>query len=414
VNAQNPRGLSALSARIPVISRQPLPTDGQTLADPNLVNPYYQRWSLGVQRSLPSNFVVDVSYVGTKGTKLFMNEDRNPPVPAELRVIPQTTPPIPASRLTNRLDALQGGRTVRSNSGSSMYHAGQVFVTRRFAQGLTFSGAYTFSKLIDNGSEIFASTGIQNSSLPIIPHIFGGERNERAVSLFDRTHRASFTYVYPLPFLREQRGFLGRALGGWEVSGVTVFETGVPFTVANGEDSNGLGGNNDRPDFNPNGRAGVRAKPNLASATNPGPNGQTTGVFYTNPDDLSRPNPVAGRPPLEAFIDPSQARYIGLLANTGRTGTLGRNTERTKGINNFDVNLTKRLRLTEGVGFEFRAEFFNVFNHPQYGSLSASPFAPTAAGPSASVFNSPAGQFLRPEFGDGGARIIRYQVKLTF
>src|SRR5262249_32098639 len=243
--------------------------------------------------------------------------------------------------------------------------------------------AYTYSKLIDNNSEIFASAGIANSSTSIIPHILGGERNEKAVSLFDRTHRGSFTYVYPLPFLREQRGIIGHVFGGWELSGVTVFESGVPYTVINGEDSNGVGGNNDRPDFNPNGRAGVRAKPNIATATNPGPAGTPIGgVFYTNPDDLSRPNPAPGGRPLEAFIDPSQARYIGLLANTGRTGTLGRNTERTKGINNFDFNLTKRLRLTEGVGLELRAELFNIFNHPQYGSPSASPLAPTPARPS--------------------------------
>jgi hypothetical protein len=415
VSAANPRGLSNLTSRVPTVARPFLPTDGQTLADPNLVNPYYQRWSLGVQRSLPFNVVVDASYVGTKGTKLFMNEDRNPPVPAAQRVIPQTNPPIPASRLTNRLDALQGARTIRSNSGSSIYHAGQLQVSRRFSTGLNITGAYTWSKLIDNNSEIFASTGIQNSSTSIIPHILGGERNERAVSLFDRTHRAVFTYVYPLPFLRDQRGFAGRLFGGWEISGVTQFESGVPFTVANGEDSNGVGGNNDRPDFNPNGRPGVRAKPNIATAANPGPAGTAIGaVFYTNPDDLSRPNPVAGRPPLEAFIDPSTARYIGLLANTGRTGTLGRNTERTKGINNFDFNLAKRVRLTETTNFEFRAEFFNVFNHPQYGSVSASPFAPTASGPGANVFTTAAGQFLRPEFGDGGGRVIRYQVKLLF
>lgn len=415
VNAANPRGLARLTAQIPTVARPFLPTDSQTLADANLVNPYYQRWSLGVQRSLPGNFVIDASYVGTKGTKLYMNEDRNPPVPASQRVIPTTTPPIPASRLTNRLDALQGGRTIRSNSGSSSYHAGQLQVTRRFSAGLTVTGAYTYSKLIDNNSEIFASTGIQNSSTSMVPHILGGERLDRAVSLFDRTHRAVFTYVYPLPFLKDQRGFAGRVFGGWEVSGVTQFESGVPFTVANGEDANGVGGNNDRPDFNPNGRAGVRAKPNVATAANPGPAGTAIGaIFYTNPDDLSRPNPVAGGRPLEAFIDPAQARYIGLPANSGRSGTLGRNTERTKGINNFDMNLTKRIRLTETTNFEFRAEFFNVFNHPQYGSVSASPFAPTTSGPGANVFTTAAGQFLRPEFGDGGGRVIRYQVKFSF
>jgi hypothetical protein len=66
------------------------------------------------------------------------------------------------------------------------------------------------------------------------------------------------------------------------------------------------------------------------------------------------------------------------------------------------------------VGLQFRTEFFNLFNHPQYGNLSISPFAPATAGPSATVFTSPAGRFLRPEFGDGGGRVIRYLLKLTF
>ena len=381
------RGLANISSLFPAQPRPLSPLDGQTLSDPNLVNPYFQRWSLGIQRELPGALMLDVSYVGSKGTKLFMNEDRNPLVPANLRV----TPAGYTGPTSNRLDNLQGVRTIRSNSGSSIYNAGQLQVSRRFSQGLALSSSYTYSKFIDNNSEIFASAGLSNSSLSIIPHILGGERNERAVSLFDRTHRAVFTYVYDLPFMRDQKGVLGQIVGGWQLSGITTFESGVPFTVANGVDSNGLGGNNDRPDFNPNGQAGVRALPNAASPTG-----------YVNPD--------AGNAP----IDPATARYIGLAASANRTGTLGRNTERSRGTNNFDFNIRKRFRLTEGSALEFRTEFFNVFNHPQYGSLSISPFAPATAGPSANVTTSPAGRFLQPQFGDGGGRVVRYLMKLTF
>ncbi|MGH9844908.1 MAG: hypothetical protein ACREEM_39835, partial [Blastocatellia bacterium] len=404
------RGFANLSSRLPITPSALSPRDGQTLVDPNLVNPYYQRWSLGIQRELPGSLLVDVSYVGSKGTKLYAEEERNPLVPAALRVTPAgftgsttCTPGSAGCLITNRLDNLQGIRNIRSNSGSSIYHAGQLLVTRRFTGGLGLTGSYTYSKLIDNGSEIFASGGLVNSARSIIPHFFGGERNERAVSLFDRTHRATFTYVYDLPFMREQRGMLGRIVGGWQLSGVTVFESGVPFTVANGQDSNGFGGNNDRPDFNPNGQPGVRAVPNIATTANPGPPGTPIGgVFYTNPDANNAP------------IDPSTARYIGLLAGIGRTGTLGRNTERTKGTNNFDFNVQKRVRVSEGLGLQFRAEFFNVFNHPQYGIGSISPFSPGGTGPSATVFTSPAGRFLQPQFGDGGGRVIRYLLKLTF
>jgi Carboxypeptidase regulatory-like domain/TonB dependent receptor/TonB-dependent Receptor Plug Domain len=395
-----PRGVSNLSSLLPTVARPLSPFDGQTLVDPNLVNPYYQRWSFGIQRELPGQTVVDVSYVGTKGIKLYMNEDRNPAVPANLRI----TPPGYTGQTSGRIDNLQGSRNIRSNSGSSSYHAGQVLVTRRFNRGLALTGAYTYSKLIDNNSEIFASVGLPNSSLSIIPLVLGGERNERAVSLFDRMHRASFTYVYEFPFMREQKGVLGQVIGGWQISGITTFESGVPFTVVNGQDSNRVGGNNDRPDFNPSGLPGVRAIP--ATAISPSSTG------FINPDV------IIGRTPddeaIFAPIDPATARYIGLPSSSGRTGTLGRNTERSKGINNFDFSVQKQFRLTEGTSLQFRTEFFNVFNHPQYGTASISPFSPATAGPSANVFTTPAGEFLKPQLGDGGGRVIRYLLRLTF
>ncbi|HKQ91603.1 MAG TPA: TonB-dependent receptor [Blastocatellia bacterium] len=384
------RGFTNLTGLLPVTARPLSPLDAQTLVDSNLVNPYYQRWSLGIQRELPGALIIDASYIGSKGTKLYANEERNPQVPANLRI----TPAGFTGPTQGRFDNLQGSRVIRSNSGSSIYHAGQVTAQRRITKGLGLTASYTYSKLIDNGSEIFASAGLTNSSLPIIPHFFGGERNERAVSLFDRTHRAVFTYVYDLPFMREQRGALGRVVGGWQLSGITTFESGTPFTVVNGVDSNGFVGNNDRPDFNPNGQKGVRAIP--ATATNPSPTG------FINPDANNAP------------IDPSTARYIGLAAGSGRTGALGRNTERTKGINNFDFTVQKEVRVREGLGLHFRTEFFNIFNHPQYGTGSISPFSPNGTGPAANIFTSPAGTFLQPQFGDGGGRVIRYLLKISF
>lgn len=402
VSATLPRGLANLSSLLPTSARALTPRDTQTLADPNLVNPYYQRWSFGVQRELPGKMLFDASYVGSKGTKLYVSEERNPQVPAAQRITPAgftgsltCTPGTAGCLITGRLDNLAGARNIRANGGSSSYHAGQFLLSRRFAQGIALSGSYTYSKMIDNASEIFAAAGngLSNSQFATIPFPLGGERNERAVSMFDRTHRAAITYVWDLPFYREQRGILGQVAGGWQFSGVTVFESGVPFTVFNGEDANNVGGNNDRPDFNPNGQKGVRALP---SATSP------TG--YINPDANNAP------------IDPATARYIGIRGGAGRTGTTGRNTERTKGINNFDFTVQKRFRLTEGVAMQFRAEFFNVFNHPQYGNISVSPFVPVTnnTGPSANVFTSPAGRFLQPQFSDGGGRVVRYLLKLTF
>lgn len=418
-----PRGLANLTGAFPLVPRPLSPLDGQTLVTPELVNPYYQRWSLGIQREMPFNFVVDASYVGTKGTKLYINEDLNPLVPTALRVTPagypnctpganvtaaQATAQFPAGTpcpLSGRLDNIQGSRLIRTNGGSSIYHAGQLGVTRRFREGLTFTGSYTYSKLIDNASEVFGVAAVNAPQQAARPPILGfSERLERAVSLFDRTHRAVFTYVYQLPMFKDQRGFLGHTLGGWELSGVTTFESGVPLTVVNGQDADSIGGNLDRPDYNPAGRAGVRAVPALATATVNPCSVAVGALYYTNPD--------AGG----ACINPSDAQYIGILAASGRTGNLGRNTLRSPGTNLFDMNITKRTRLTETTRIEFRTEFFNIFNRPNYTQGSISPFTPGGGSVSANVFSSPAGRFLQANSvnTDGGGRTIRYQLKLVF
>src|SRR5262245_5494926 len=417
INAGTPRGLPNVTGSLPLTPRPLSPLDSQTLVVANLVNPYYQRWSLGFQRELPGHLVVDASYVGSKGTKLYLNEDLNPSVPIVAnplnpgiqRITPPgftgsttCTPNTTGCLISGRFDNLQGSRIIRTNGGSSIYHSAQLLLTRRFTNGLSLSSAYTWSKLIDNASEVFTVADTNLPQQASFPSIFGGQGLERAVSFFDRTHRFSLTYVYELPFMRDQRGFVGHLLGGFQVSGVTTFETGVPLTVVNGQDADSIGGNLDRPDFNPNGQKGVRAVPAIATAT-VNPCGVTVGsTFYTNPDNGS------------ACINPANAMYIGLLAGTGRRGNLGRNTLRTPGQNNWNVNLLKRIRVGEASFFELRAEFYNVFNHPQYGTASVSPFSPASTGVPANVFTSAAGQFLHPEFSDGGGRVIRYQMKFSF
>jgi outer membrane receptor protein involved in Fe transport len=416
----NPRGAANFINQIPTTAAALTPLSAQTLVAPDLVNPYYQRFSAGLQRELPYNLIVDVSYVGSKGTKLYINEDTNPLVRPELRI----TPPGFTGPTQGRLDNMQGARTVRTNGGSSIYHSGQLEVRRRFADNLTLTGAYTFSKLISNADEVFNSLGggIANSATFQTPAILGGDRLDRAVSLFDRPHRASFTYVYEIPFFREQRGVLGHILGGFQISGVTTFESGVPFTISNGVDADGINGSGgDRPNFNPNGQVGVRAVPVVAPATlpngSPNPNfGRITG--YINPDANNAP------------IDPNTAQFIAnptfiagnpFESGIPRVGTLGRNTQRTPGTNNFNVNIMKRINISESTRIEFRTEFYNIFNHPQYGTGSVSPFSPPgnpqgANFIAANTTGSTGGLFLRPNtaLSDGGGRVIRYQLKLIF
>jgi hypothetical protein len=229
VNATTPRGLPNETGSLPTTPRPLSPLDSQTLVVKNLVNPYYQRWSAGFQRALPGNIVLDASYVGSKGTKLYVNEDLNPSVPAVAnafnpgirRITPAgftgsttCTPNTTGCLISGRFDNLQGSRLIRTNGGSSSYHSAQFLITRRFVNGLALTGAYTWSKLLDNASEVF---GVADTNLPqqsAFPSIFGGQKLERSVSLFDRPNRASITYVYAIPFMKDQRGFLGHVLGG--------------------------------------------------------------------------------------------------------------------------------------------------------------------------------------------------------
>ena len=400
-NSAPGRGTANISTLLPTVARPLSPLDSQTLVIKNLVNPYYQRWSLGIQRSLPFSLVMDASYVGSKGTKLYINEDLNPLVPAALRI----TPAGYTGPTSGRFDNIQGSRLIRTNGGASSYHSGQFSLSRRFTDNFTFTSAYTYSKLIDNASEVFGVAANNQPQQAAVPSIFGGQPNERAVSLFDRTHRASFTYVYELPFFRDQKGFVGKLLGGFQISGVTVFESGAPLTVANGVDADGIGGNLDRPDFNPAGAPGTRAVPyRPTTATSPNPCGVALNtVAYT-----AGPNVTGG------CVDPNTAQYIGLLAGSGRTGNLGRNTLRTPGTNNFNVNVFKRLRVSETMRFEFRTEFYNIFNNLQFGQGSVSPFSPGDSGIGASVNTTPLNQFLVENLADGGGRVIRYQVKFVF
>ncbi|MFN2500095.1 MAG: TonB-dependent receptor domain-containing protein [Pyrinomonadaceae bacterium] len=412
VATASPRGLANFSAQFATVAPPVSPLTGQTLIDPNLVNPYYQRWSLGMQRELPFGMVMDISYVGSSGTRLYINEDANPffvnpalrgPIPAGY---PNCTPGanVTAAQatarfaagtlcpLSGRLDNLQGGRTVRTNGGHSSYHAGQLEVRRRLSNNFQIRGSYTFSKLLSNGDEVFAVGVGSASSFFALPSVLGGGAFEKGLSQNDRTHRGVIGYVYEFPFMREQRGFIGHLLGGFQVSGVTSFESGTPFTVFNGNDSDGIGGGTERPSYNPAGRAGVRALP-VTDAT-----GAITG--YVNPD--------AGNAP----IDPLTARYIvnpvysPALANSiPRFGTTPRSSERSPGINNWDVNLQKNTRISETTRIELRADFLNVFNHPQFNGVGTS-----------NAGTGVATRFLnRDTVGtNGGGRVVRYQIKFVF
>src|SRR5262249_18532375 len=129
----NPRGTGNFFTRLPTAARVATPLDAQTsVFDPNLRNPYTERWSFGFQRELPNNLLFDLSYVGSASHKLLTNEDLNPLLPTGQRLYPNF-----------------GIRRVRASEGNSIYHAMQLRVDRRFANTFQATGSYTWSRSID-------------------------------------------------------------------------------------------------------------------------------------------------------------------------------------------------------------------------------------------------------------------------
>jgi hypothetical protein len=395
----NPRGLGNLSSQFPANATL-TPLASQTLVIKNLVNPYYQRWSVGFQRELPGNFILDVSYVGSRGTKLFATEDLNPLVPISLQRFPaglSASSPSLQNHTQGRLDPLQGARSIRTNGGDSTYHAAQFLVRRSLGSGLNLQMSYTRSKFIDNVSDIFATAGNGLTSTTSVPSGFGGLQIDKSVSLYDRPNRFTLSAVYELPFMRTQKSLLGHIVGGWQVSGLYSMESGAPVNILNGVDADGLGGGtNDRPNYNASGTPGVRAVPSSTSPTR-----------FVNPD--------AGNAP----IAPSSAMYIVAPVCTSSVPcapfTLGRFTSRTPILNNLDMSLTKMINITERMHLEFRAEAYNIANHRQYGTRSISAFdANSSISIATNASTALPGRFLNPGFADGGARVMRYQIKFVF
>jgi hypothetical protein len=279
-----------------------------------------------------------------------------------------------------RINPIFGPTTARTSEGNSSYHAVQARLDRRFAHGFQLAASYTWSKVLDSTSE---GVGAQNLQQPdkqnrtSIPVMQGGLKLDRGVSDFDRPHRLTIAYLWTVPGPRSN--WWKYPLGGWQIAGITTFQSGTPFTVANGSDRNNDAIPADRPDMgNPNAPLNTRGIIFPSCATG-----------YQNPDT-------------GACVSTGEVHWL-----EGRgfpnVSTVGRNTLRTGGTNNFDLNLTKSIPFGETRRLELRWEALTAFNHPQFVQV-----------PQMSVNGTPAGRFLNRDFTDSGIRTMWVQVKLVF
>lgn len=287
--------------------------------DTNFVNPLIHQWNLNVQRELPAQLKAEIAYVGTRGERLWLNEQLNPASPiTHLRDVPT-----------------RGSIVIRSNRGDSNYHGLQTQLSRSIGW-VQLRGSYTWSKAIDNQSEVFASSGGASRWQDV-----KNPRSDRGVSAYDRTHRASISYSIapPAPW---KSGVLSALFGGWATTGVLSFSSGVPETIYfGGFDQNGDGeGYNDRP------TAGNPKGSELLGYTVDG----TT--FYNWTDDAEMPR--------DSF------RYLYI---DGQNGNIARNSFRYPGTMDFDASVTKDINMpyAEGHKVQLRMDLFNAFNHPNLG-----------------------------------------------
>jgi hypothetical protein len=222
------------------------------------------------------------------------------------------------------------------DTANSTYNALQVSA-RRTIGDLQLSLAYTYSHSIDDSSDRFDNTFVNSYDI----------RTNRGPSNFDQRHNFALSYIYALPFFKGS-GFKHSVLGGWQISGITVAQTGQPFSVTNGttyKDNAGVGNGslvqgNSRPD-------------------------RVTGVS-TSPTSAEKAADAAA-----GIFGPLLFSPAAFTVPTGLTfGDVGRNTLYLPGRLNFDFGLSKRFVFTERTGLDFKWETFNVFNHTQFGTCA--------------------------------------------
>ena len=301
--------------------------------DPLQRTPYSQYYSFGIQRALPWDLMVDVSYVGTHGVKLPGVNEGNPvppgnPATASSRYIYYgTMPNVSAVNLYQ-------------NVYNSNYHSLQVKAVKRFSQGLQFLGSYTYGKSIDDKSGS-AVTGGADSNPNAMPESPFNIRGERGRSSFDQTHRFTFAYNYDLPVGHGRKlgsnwhPVLDGFLGGWQINGILTFATGLPFSVFSSTlASCGCSATDMRADRIGNG--------NLPSSQR-----SINGWF----------DKTAFKDPQSYQVDPETG-----AVTLGQYGNGGRNIIYGPGLANLDFSVFKKFNIREKVELQLRGEFFNLFN----------------------------------------------------
>lgn len=286
--------------------------------DPRLVTPYMQQWNFGIEHQFAGDTMLQITYAGSRGNKLFTFYNGNQAAPsANPNAAYAPRRPVPAIDNTINLLASDGG---------SKYNSLQTRLEKRFSHGFSLLASYTYAHSEDNASN--ANLNSQNNDGF---RWFMFPQWEWGNSSFDVRHRFTLSYIYELPighgrrFLSGASGIEEQILGGWQVAGITTISSGNWFTP---NDSNGSFANSDGLQM-PN----VVGNPNTSAHCEPG-------TFFNTC----------------AFSDPP----LGSFGNAARNSILG------PGFQTWDASIFKTFQLNERTRLEFRSEFFNFPNHTNF------------------------------------------------
>ena len=338
--------------------------------DQNLRNPYAQRWLFSVQRELPANLLIELSYVGNRGTRLLTTQDLNA-VPAAYLSTSATRdqnvinalgaqvanpfyPLLPRTNLAATTVATSqllrpfpqfSGITMTTNGGASWYHGLQARLEKRYSSGLYGSYSFSWSKFME------AISYLNPTDI----------RPEHVVSDQDRPFRSVVTWGYELPFGKGKRfgnsinKVASLAITGWQAQGIYSFQSGQALAFGN-------------------------AILTCAPGDIPLPDDQRTVRTWFNTSCFNR----TASQQLASNIRTVSTRFSGI---------------RGPGINNFDLSFIKNTRLAEGVRLQFQAEAINALNHPQFTNPNTTP--------TSSAFGQLTGTF-------SWQRVIEFGMKLSF
>ncbi|MBI3952171.1 MAG: TonB-dependent receptor [Acidobacteria bacterium] len=325
-------------------------------------SPYVYQSNLGFQWEFAPSFLLEIGYVGSKGTKLINVFNLN----QAGGVTPFTCgTPVPCFSTNKNLF----GMVEVQSSANSHYDSLQASVTKRLSRGLQFLASYTFSKSIDNYS------GDLTNELTILPGDQQNFRSHRALSNFDRTHRFVYSFVYDLPQCYSGDSAVARhLLNTWQIAGIATLQSGLPVTIFEAVGSAVFNRVNFKPGF-------------AGSLEQPGSVHEKLTQFFNTGVLASAQRTLAGMP--NPFFDPNAP-----------FGNSGRNILRGPDQRNLDFSLVKFIPVTEGVDAEFRTEFFNIFNTVNFALPNANIAVPATFG--------------RITATSAGPRIIQFALKLNF